>query len=150
MISGPPALIAIHHDDYHAEYIGHTGDGRQFFLTAPFIAAHEGQPGREFLALFLFDKRGKFLEARIDDLGTRGDMDRHHAAYLLAKRLDELEPFEYGNIEVQPFHVERFGTLFGLIARPPDEDVGGGWWVELRPGNYMAFQEPWDSGEYDT
>jgi hypothetical protein len=67
-----------------------------------------------------------------------------------AKRLDELEPFEYGNIEVQPFHVERFGTLFGLIARPPDEDVGGGWWVELRPGNYMAFQEPWDSGEYDT
>ena len=27
-----PALIAIEHDDYHAEYVGHLADGRQFFL----------------------------------------------------------------------------------------------------------------------
>ena len=24
------------------------------------------------------------------------------------------------------------------------------WAVEMMPGNYMAFFEPWDSGEYDT
>jgi len=24
------------------------------------------------------------------------------------------------------------------------------WAVELQPGNYMAFFEPWDSGDYDT
>jgi hypothetical protein len=24
------------------------------------------------------------------------------------------------------------------------------WWVEVQPGNYMAFHFPWDSGEYDT
>jgi hypothetical protein len=150
MDSGPPRLIAIHHDDYHAEYVGRTSDGRQFFVTTPFIAALDENPGREFLAVFLFDRDGKFLKAEIDDLGTRKELDRYHPRYLLAKRLDELEPFEYGDIEVQPFQVERFGTLFGLIPRPPDEGADGGWWVELHPGNYMAFHEPWDSGEYDT
>jgi hypothetical protein len=24
------------------------------------------------------------------------------------------------------------------------------WAVEVQPGNYMAFFEPWDSGDYDT
>ncbi len=24
------------------------------------------------------------------------------------------------------------------------------WAVELQPGNYMAFFEPWESGDYDT
>jgi hypothetical protein len=56
---------------------------------------------------------------------------------------------EYGRIAVQPFEVERFGTAFGLVPRPPKSDEDG-WWVEVQPGNYMAFHEPWDSGEYDT
>ncbi|MEU3456907.1 hypothetical protein ABZ671_25400 [Micromonospora sp. NPDC006766] len=55
----------------------------------------------------------------------------------------------FGRIEVAPFAVERFGTTFGLIPQPP-EDGDDFWWVELHPGNYMAFTAPWDSGEYDT
>jgi hypothetical protein len=149
MNSQPPTLIAIEHDDYLAEYIGRTSEDRQFFVTTPFIPALNNDPGREFLAVYLFDDNGKFLEAHIDDLGTRSHLDRHHARYLLAKKLDELEPFEYGRIHIQPFQVERFGTVFGLVARPP-EDGQGAWWVEVVPGNYMAFHEPWDSGEYDT
>jgi hypothetical protein len=149
MPSQPPTLIAIDHDDYHAEYVGHTGNGRQFFITQAFIAAINGNPGREFLATYIFDQKGAFLEAIIDDLGTRKDLDKEYARYLLAKRLDDLEPFEYGRIEVQPFQVRRFGTVFGLIPRPPDEE-GEGWWVILHPGDCMAFHEPWDSGEYDT
>jgi hypothetical protein len=149
MTSQPPTLIAIDHDEYYAEHVGHTADGRQFFITNPFIAALNGNPGREFLALYLFDQKGKFLEARIDDLGTRKELDRPQARDLLTKRLDSLQPFKYGRIQVQPFQVERFGTTFGLIPRPP-EDAEEGWWVEVLPGNYMAFHEPWDSGEYDT
>jgi hypothetical protein len=53
-----PDLIAIEHDDYHAKHIGHLQDGRQFFLTTPFIPAMGGNPGKEFVALFLFDKPG--------------------------------------------------------------------------------------------
>ena len=35
MGDGRPELIAINHDDYHAEHVGRTADGRQFFLTRP-------------------------------------------------------------------------------------------------------------------
>ena len=55
----------------------------------------------------------------------------------------------YQRIEVKPFSVSHNGTEIGLIPREPEdeEDI---WAVELLPGNYMAFFEPWDSGEYDT
>lgn len=50
---------------------------------------------------------------------------------------------------MQPFALERFGTQFGLVASEVEDDPGV-WTVELLPGNYMAFWEPWDSGDYDT
>jgi len=144
-----PDLIAIEHDDYHAKHIGHLPDGRQFFLTTPFIPATGGHAGREFVALFLFDGDGRFVEALIDDLGARTGMDKQHASDIYAQRLAELDEADFCRIEVQPFAIERFGTTFGLVPRPPEEDDDV-WAVELQPGNYMAFFEPWDSGEYDT
>ena len=52
MSGGPPALIAIDHDDYHAEHVGRTADGRQFFLTTPFEPGGGPQiPSEEFVAL---------------------------------------------------------------------------------------------------
>ncbi len=148
-MSQPPTLIAIDHDDYHASRVGHTSEGRQFFVAQPFIPAYGDAGGREFLAVYLFDKDGKLVDARIDDLGTRAALNRDQARCLLEGRMAELGPVEYGRIQLQPFTIERFGTTFGLVPRPP-EDEGDGWWVELQPGNYMAFHEPWDSGEYDT
>jgi hypothetical protein len=149
MQSEPPTLIAIDYDDYQASRVGSTKDGMQFFVTTPFIPALGNEPGREFLAVFLFDSNGKFSEARIDDLGPRATLNREQSRSLLDKRMAELGPLDYGRIEVQPFTIERFGTTFGLIPRAPEEEDDG-WWVELQPGNYMAFHEPWDSGEYDT
>jgi hypothetical protein len=144
-----PDLIAIEHDEYHAKHIGQLSDGRQFFLTTPFVPAIGGKAGREFVALFLFDEDGKFLEARIDDLGTRAELDQKLASSIYEKRLAELGEVEFCRIEVQPFEVERFGTTFGLVPRPPEEEDDV-WAVEMQPGNYMAFFEPWDSGDYDT
>ncbi|MCU1676163.1 MAG: hypothetical protein JWM93_921 [Frankiales bacterium] len=55
----------------------------------------------------------------------------------------------FERIEVAPFAIERFGTTFGLVLREPkDEDEV--WAVEVQPGNYMAFFEPWDGGDYDA
>jgi hypothetical protein len=146
---GPPKLIAINLDDHHANHVGHMADGTQFFLTTPFIPPAEDDPGQEFNALFLFEKDGRFREARIDALGPRVTLDKVRSQAIYEQRIAELGKFTYGRIEVQPFQLERFGVVFGLIPRPPldEEDV---WWVELEPGNYMAFCEPWDSGEYDT
>lgn len=67
----------------------------------------------------------------------------------LTSGVSELGPIVYCRIEVQPFAIERFETTFRLAPRPP-EDEDDNWWVEMQPGNYMAFHEPWDSGEYDT
>lgn len=151
MKSQPPTLIAIEHDDYHAQHVGRTADGRQFFVTTPFLPAMTGKAGREFLAVYLFDPQGSLVEARIDDLGEREPLDDTRSTELLERRLAELGPVEYGRIEVKPFQLERFGTTFGLVPRPPDEEADEeGWSVEAQPGNYMSFYEPWDSGEYDT
>lgn len=146
---GAPRQIAINHDDYHARHIGRLPDGRQFLLTTPFVPARNADPGREFIALYLFDKRGGFLEALIDDLGPRNSSPSEDVNVIYERRLAELGPVEFTRIEVQPFQVDRFGVQFGLIPRPPEDDDDP-WAVELLPGNYMAFFEPWDSGDYDT
>jgi hypothetical protein len=143
-----PQLIAIDHDDYHARYVGQTSDERQFFLTTPFIPATDDE-GKEFLALYLFDGAGNFLDAKIDEFGSRATMDIDAAAALEQERLLELGCVTFQRIVVKPFCIEKFGTSFGLIPRSHDDDTGS-WSVEVQPGNYMAFHKPWDSGFYDT
>jgi hypothetical protein len=144
MSPSPPENIALDPDEYHAEFVGHTTDGRQFFLTTPF------EPdGREFIALYLFDSAGKLIEARIEDLGPRATLDHERRRGLRDEWLRGLGPVERDRIEVAPFAVEWFGLEFGLVPRAPEE-ADDPWTVEVQPGNYMAFFEPWDSGVYDT
>lgn len=147
--ASPPERIAINHDDDHAEHVGRTADGRQFFLTAPFEPQMDGRAGNEFVALYLFDAAGKLLEARIDEFGPRDTLDKAQHKAVYQQRLEELGDVTFQRIEIAPFVVERFGSRFGLIPLPPkdEEDV---WAVEVQPGNYMAFFEPFDSGMYDT
>jgi hypothetical protein len=152
MNNKPPALVAINHYDYDDRCsVGRIADGRQFFVTWPFEPGLSGDDNREFLAVYLFDAEGRLLEAHIDDLGVRGSRDEERDQQLFERRVAELGWITYGQIKIQPFQIERFGVTFGLIPRPPDdEDPEGDWWVEVQPGNYMAFHEPWDSGVYDT
>jgi len=147
--TGRPDLIAINHDDYHARHIGRTAKGEQFFLTSLFEPEIGSRPGNEFVALFLFDRCGKLIDAKIDQFGPRGTMDekKREATYLA--RLRALGEVTFQRIEVAPFSVRRFGTRVGLIPQPPEEPDEE-WVVELHPGNFMAFYKPWDSGQYDT
>src|SRR5215813_14545630 len=149
MTEGSPEIIAINHDDYHAKHVGRTADGRQSFLTTPFEPAFGSRAGNEFVALYLFDQRGRLLEAKIDAFGPRATVDEERVRDLYERRLRELGDVTFERIEVAPFAIERFGTIFGLVLREPEEE-GEPWAVEAQPGNYMAFFEPWDSGEYDT
>jgi hypothetical protein len=148
MPEGAPELIAINHDEYSAKHIGKTEDGRQFFLTTPFVPAVGDNAGREFIALYLFDDEGSLLEAKIDDLGIRKEVDNDAARALIETRLADLGDISFGDIEVAPFRLERFSTEFGLIATAPEEEDEE-WSVIVEPGNYMAFYPPWD-GDYDT
>lgn len=149
MQEGPPELIAINHDDYHAKYIGIASDGSQFFLTSLFEPAIGGSPGCEYVALFKFDPAGRLIDSRIENFGPRDQMDEGARTALRDRWLEELGEVNFERIEVAPFSVEKFGTSFGLIVREP-EDEDDEWAVELQPGDFMAFFEPWDSGDYDT
>jgi hypothetical protein len=68
MAKRPPKTVALNHDDHHAEHVGRLADGRQFFLTTPFVPADElgTATGREFIALYVFDKDGQLVSATID------------------------------------------------------------------------------------
>jgi hypothetical protein len=145
----PPKLVALDPDDYHARNVGLTAAGMQFFLTNPFVPKAGSNEGREFLALYLFHADGAVAEAFIDDLGPRGSLSLEQCSVRLEQRLEQIGPVRHQRIVVQPFEIERFGVTFGFVTRDPEdeEDV---WCVEVQPGNYMAFFEPFDSGEYDT
>lgn len=149
MDSEKPIKIAINHDDYHAQHIGRTKDGNQFFLTTPFEPAIGGSEGCEYIALYTFDHDGKLLDYKINSLGSRGTYDIEEKEKQYYARLAELGEVEYCRIEVKPFSIEYKGVDFGLIAREPEEEDDE-WAVELQPGNFMAFFKPWDSGDYDT
>jgi hypothetical protein len=75
LCNGPPERIAINHDDYHAEHIGRTRDGRQFFVTTLFEPRTDDSPGCEYVARFLFDLAGNLVESEIQGFGPRATMD---------------------------------------------------------------------------
>ncbi len=131
---GRPEQIAIDHNSFEAEHVGHTADNGQFFLTTPFEPG-----GRSFVALYLFDHDGRFLKAKIDPF-DKG---------IYQRRLKDLGKVTFDRIVVEPFEVEQFNQTFGLVVDEPtsSDEI---WWVTAEPGNYMAFAEPWDLGEYDT
>ncbi len=145
MAKRPPKLVALDHDDYSARHVGRTADGRQFFLTRPFVPA----PGHEYLALYLFDAAGRLTGLRVEDLGPRARLDRERTQALRAEWLAALGEVTFGRIEVAPFRVEVFGVEFGFIAHPPEPGFDK-WQVTVEPGNYMAFRAPWNRGVYDT
>ena len=157
-----PEKFKIAHDDCHAKYIGLTAEGRQFFLSNLFEPAYEENPGKEFVALFLFDSDGSLVEDRIDDFGTRAEMglspvlpgnkiESNVIEDTLQKRLAEMGDVQFCDIEIKPFEIERFGQAFGFIPQAPEDpnDEDDHWCIELHPGNFMAFYPPWD-GDYDT
>jgi hypothetical protein len=145
----PPKTVVLIPDDYHIEHVGHTVDGRQFFLTYPFVPVFNGEPGREFVALYLFDRKGVLVDDWIEDLGSREEVDSEVACALGAALLDWLGPVERRRIKISPFRLERFGVEFGLVQQPPDE-LNETWTVIVEPGDYLCFWPPWSGGGYDT
>lgn len=143
-----PTLIRINHNEYEAKYVGQTVDGRQFFMTNPFVPARKNTEGREFIALYVFDADGDFLDAKIDDLGSRENVDDEFARSIQQSRFLELGDFSFGDIIVAPFTINKFDVEFGLIPQAPEEEREY-WLVIAEPGNYMCFYPPW-GGDYDT
>jgi hypothetical protein len=154
-----PERFPICHDEYHARHIGWTRDGRQFFVTTPFVSGSGKQIGRNFVATYLFDEQGRLVEDRIDELGPRlhhgyppGNVDHDLAEEMIEKHIAALDIDEFTDIEIAPFQITRFGIEFGLILLINEDDPDFDperIRIELHPGNYMAFSPPWN-GDYET
>lgn len=143
---GVPERFTIEPDDYHAQLAGTTGDGRRFFITTPFEPTTATDPGNEFVALFLWKADGTFDEIDVDAFGPRELLAENDHQDALERRIARLGDFTIEPISVAPFAVESHGTTFGFVPSEFEGRVS----IELHPGNFMAFTEPWDSGEYDT
>jgi predicted DNA-binding WGR domain protein len=149
----PPRFVRICHDDYHAQYVGRTAGGDQFFLTFPFAQTDDSGPGGNYVALYVFDEFGLLKEARVHSQQALGLATDTAVREFAASELASLGKFKFGDIKVAPFAVEKFGRSFGLIydpGDPADEDDDEPYvCVTVEPGNYMAFNPPWE-GDYDT
>lgn len=103
--------------------------------------------------MYLFDPKGELVEARIEEVRGRKGEDLESSA-ALEKMVAQLGKVTFERIEIKPFSVERLGLQFGLIVQRPtrqERAQGEKWlWVCLQPGDAMAFQAPFDSGDYDT
>ena len=159
----PPASLVIPHDDFECRHVGTTVSNQRFFITTPFVPALHPVEGREFVACYLFDDKGQFEKALIEDVGDRASIagtsalpgnrapDNAVTAEIIDRFLQDIGPVEYRDIRVSPFQVERFGVTFGLIPEADDLDDGDDPYlaVIVQPGDYIAFIPPWD-GQYDT
>lgn len=141
-----PDRFTIMPDDYHAQLAGTAGDGRRFFITTPFEPATPTDPGNEFVALFLWKPDGSFDEIDVDAFGPREQLAENDHQDALERRIARLGEFTIEPISVAPFAVASHGTTFGFVPQEYEGLVS----VTLQPGDYMAYTEPFDSGEYDT
>ncbi|WP_353414320.1 hypothetical protein, partial [Arenicella sp. 4NH20-0111] len=118
---GRPQLIAINHDDYHAEHIGRAEDGSQFFLTTPFEPKFSNKEGCEYLALFKFDSEGNLIDSEVESFGPRGTFNEDKRKARYTELLKKLGKVAYQRIEIKPFSITYNKTEIGLIVREPED-----------------------------
>jgi hypothetical protein len=141
-----PERFTIVPDDYHVPYAGTAEDGRKFFLSDELFA-----PGSGYVGLFLWKADGTFDEVRVDKVRRAAGVPPGQAASpgaddLIASRLAELGKYVLEPIEVEPFAVEVDGVTFGWVG----SEFEGIYSINIEPGDFIAYYEPWDGLEYDT
>lgn len=146
----PPRFVRINHDDYHAKYVGKTGEGDQFFLTFPFVPHTDTQPGVDYIALYMFDEFGILKASTIVSEQAQGLKTQTEVGAFVETLLQGLGTHRFADIRVAPFAINHAGQVFGLVFDPGEPDDDDPYvCVTAEPGDYMAFNPPWD-GDYDT
>lgn len=142
-----PERFTIVPDDYHVPYAGTAEDGRKFFLSEELFSR-----GSAYVGLFLWNADGTFDEVRVDKVSRPGGLPPGQAGPAGAKALVEARLAELGDYRLEPIEVEPFtekidGVTFGWEV---DQYEGGSCSINIEPGNFIAYYEPWNGLEYDT
>lgn len=150
---GRPERFTIVPDDYHVPYAGTAEDGRLFFLSDELLRfGTPEEPTSAYVGLFLWNADGSFSEIRVDAVPRPegvppGQAVRAGADQIVEQRLAELGDYELEPITVAPFTQEVGGVIFGWNVEQYDD---GRWFINIEPGDFIAYYEPWDGLEYDT
>ena len=146
-----PKRFTIAPDDYHVPYAGTAEDGRKFFLSRE-LFNNTTAAGPSYVGLFLWKADGTFDEIRVDPVPRPDGVPPGQAAAagadgLVARRLAELGDYVLEPIEVEPFTEKVDGVTFGWRVGRYDN---GEYYINIEPGNFIAYYEPWDGMGYDT
>lgn len=144
---GPPSRITIVPDDYHVPYAGTAEDGRLFFLSDELFSQDAA-----YIGLFLWQPDGTFDEVRVEVVGRSGEVPSGQAVPAdaddaLREALDVVGDYTLEPITVEPFLQEVDGVEFGWRTGQYED---GTQYVNVEPGNFIAYYAPWDGLEYDT
>lgn len=142
-----PERFTIVPDDHHVPYAGTAEDGRKFFLSEELFSSESG-----YVGLFLWNADGTFDEVRVDDVSRPTGLPPGQAApagadALVDARLAELGKYVLEPIEVEPFTEKIDGVTFGWKVGQYDDSS---YYINIEPGNFIAYYEPWDGLGYDT
>ena len=131
-------------DDYHLQHVGRTTQGNGYWITPQLVIEDDGP--RDFIAAYIFDKKGNLISCDIVDLGLRSQshqLESEKTIQRLTQKIDAKQPAE---IWVKPFSVSFYGHTFGLIAR--DKDGSGEVVIDAMPGWTLMFHSPLDRCNY--
>jgi hypothetical protein len=146
-VNEAPERFTIVPDDYHIPYAGTAQDGRKFFLSEEFFGR-----GGAYVGLFLWSADGTFDEVRVDRVARPvglppGQAGPAGAKALVDARLSDLGDYRLGPIEVEPFTEKIDGVTIGWHIGQYDN---GEYYINIEPGDFIVYYEPWDGIEYDT
>ena len=146
-MSQAPNRFTIRPDDYHIPYAGTAGDGRKFFLSDELFNGDSS-----FVGLFLWTADGAFDSVKVDAVGRPADVPPGQAAPgndsddLVKARLTQLGQYVLEPIEVAPFLHTVDGVEFGWRFSVFEGTAA----INVEPGDFICYYEPWDGYEYDT
>lgn len=139
-------------DDYHVPYAGTAQDGRKFFLSDElFDYGSKDKAGSGYVGLFLWNADGSFAEVRVEPVSRAagvppGQASSAGAGDVVEKMLAALGDYQLEPITVAPFTQKIDGVTFGWKVNEYDGILS----LNVEPGDFIAYYEPWDGLEYDT
>ena len=141
-----PSSFTIVPDDYDVPYAGTAEDGRKFFLSDELFHGDTA-----FVGLFLWHADGTFDEVRVSAVARPEDAPIGQAVpapqEMVDARLLELGNYKLEPITVEPFVTKVDGVRFGWHVGRYDD---GTYYINIVPGDFIAYYAPWDGLEYDT
>ena len=148
---GTPKRFTIIPDDYHVPYAGITGGGKQFFLSDELFGG-DSAGMTSFIGLFLWDADGTFESVEVEPVRRPEGIPPMQAVAAGPDEAMNLAILKLGDyvleaIEVEPFAVDIGEVTFGFVPVDIGEDEVS---VNVQPGDFIAYYEPWDGEDYDT